>query len=197
MNLAARLRARARLAPGTAGRCACAGALLALAACATAPERPFTVTDGRTESRFGDARNTARGAELLMADDAFTPPLPDRLVAALEEAFGKTLTGHALRIERADATMFVEDAHVQMARSSFVDRLRRFSFSGNEVPVFRDVHPGAAHSVTVRFAASIDGRRFAGEALASWRGDNGDVELANAVRAALTNTINDARAKLR
>jgi len=132
-----------------------------------------------------------------MPDDALTPALPDRLVAAVEEAFGKSLTGHALRIERADATMFIEDARVQMARSSFLANLRRFSLAGNDVPVFRDVQPTAAKRVTVRFAASVDGRRFAGEATESWHAGDGDVELSNTIRAALTNTINDARDKLR
>ncbi|WP_156924271.1 hypothetical protein [Derxia gummosa] len=182
---------------GRLARIAGAGMVVVLAACATAPERPFSVTDARTESRFGDARNTARGAELLMADDSFAPPLPDRLVAAMQEAFGKQLAGRALRIERADATMTVDGAHVQMSRASFIDRLRRFSLSGGDVPVFRDVPLNAERRVIVRFAASVDGQRFAGESVASWRGEGGDVEIANAVRAALTNLTNDARAKLR
>lgn len=158
-----------------------------LGACAT-PEPTFKLTDARTETRFGDARTTVEGAEVILADDAISPRLIDRLSAALQEKLEAQLVGKEVRIVKAVAVLKVDDARVAP------NALLR---PAGSLPVLRDVTLTAMKHVSVDYEGSIDGRRFVGHGEESYRLGDGAAELSRAIHIAVNAAVNDAREQLK
>lgn len=158
----------------------------ALAGCA-APSYPFKLADVRTETRFGDARTTVRGAEVVLDDDAIAPALVDRLAEALRNELGDRLAGREVRIEKALALLVVDDARVAPATL-----LRR----GGALPVLRDVSLTAQKHISVDYAGTVDGRPFVGHGEERYRLGDGSIELSRAIAVALRSAVNGVRADL-
>lgn len=157
-----------------------------LAGCA-APTYPFKLTDVRTETRFGDARTTVRGAEVILDDDAIAPALVDRLAEALKNELGDRLAGKNVRIEKALAVLVVDDARV--APSTLLRR-------GGALPVLRDVSLTAQKHISIDYAGTVDGRPFIGHGEEHYRLGDGSTELSRAIGVALRSAVNGVRADL-
>jgi hypothetical protein len=172
-------------------RCTLALALAAnavlLGACAAPPQYPFTLVDARTETRFGDARTTVEGAEILLADRAVGPSLNDRLARRLSEQAGGQLTGQTIRIDRADATIYIHDATAS-ARMVFIN--------GREIPVIKSHQYTPQRRVRVELAGTVSGKPFTGAGERSYRISSGESELSQAVDDAVTAAVASARAQL-
>lgn len=158
-----------------------------LGACATVPETSFKLVDERTETRFGDARSTVQGAEVILADDAISPRLIDRFSASLQTKLGDRLTGKEVRIEKAMAVLFVDDARVVPTA------LLRPS---GALPVLRDVTLTALKHVRVDYVGTIDGKRFVGHGEESYRLGDGAAELSRVINIAVNAAVNDVGAQL-
>jgi hypothetical protein len=158
-----------------------------LGACATPVPYPFTLVDARTETRFGDARTTVEGAEILLADNAIGPSLNDRLARRLSEQAGGPLVGRTIRIDRADATIYIHDATAS-ARMWFIN--------GQQIPVIKSHQATPQRRVRVELAGTVDGKPFAGAGERSYRVTSGQSELAQAVDDAVTAAVASARTQL-
>ncbi len=162
-------------------------AIASLAACAT-PPTAFKLTDARTENRFGDARTTVQGAEVILADDAISPSLVDRFTTALQDKYGDKLAGKEVRIDKAVAVLFVDDARV------VPNTLLR---PAGSLPVLRDVTLTALKHVSVDFAGTVDGKPFVGHGEDNYRLGDGAVELSRVISIAVAAAVNDVGAQLK
>lgn len=162
-------------------------AVASLGACAT-PQTAFKLTDARTETRFGDARTTVQGAEVILADDAISPSLVERLSTALQDKFGDKLKGKEVRLDKAVAMLVVDNARVMP------NTLLR---PGGSLPVLRDVTTTALKHVSVDYSGTVDGKPFVGHGEDNYRLGDGAVELSRVIGIAVAAAVNDVGAQLK
>jgi hypothetical protein len=170
----------------TKSRMFLAGVAWLVVACA-APNYPFTWVDARTESRFGDARTTVEGAEVIMADRAMGPSLMDRLAKRLTQDAGTQLAGRTVRVDRADATLYIHDASASA---------RVIHSNGMDIPIVKTGMGFPERRIRVEYRGSIDGKPFSGSGERSYRVTSGDIETAQAVDDAVNATVASVRAQL-
>ena len=121
------------------------------------------VKDVRHGSRGAESRNVRGGAEIDIAQRRIKPSLPERLQAALAAADLPQLDGRSVRVTRADAALFIENATAIPGRLSSNAWVREAAWSQwpDELAEVRHTSMLARRSYRVRIEGETDGVAWA------------------------------------
>jgi len=164
-----------------------AAAALLLLSSGLATAAGYTVEDTRKGPVRAESRNVSGGAELRLSERRISPTLIERLDQKLGALPAQGDRGGTVRIAKAEAAMFVENAFAFPGIASNSPAIRDAATNQfpDELTVLRDASPTARRSYRVTIAGDVDGRAFSASSEIAFRGSERPRDLNRAIEAAL------------